>query len=132
MKIAVQYIVVVGLGVLLYKGLAAIGMPWFIYLPAALLLGMAVGKYWWWDARARKNLAGEREASVLGAMLLGARTTTEIWAASGRLFPTVMVTLFNLEKRGMVISLQESDEDGPPRRVYYLTSRTEWQSRDAG
>lgn len=119
----VRYLAVIvasgAIGLLLGRWLEeTLGLPWWIRIPALVLVGAAIGKYIVWG-KDREVLHKEQEASVLGAMVLGERTVAGIWRVSGRFFPTVVTTIARLEKRGTITSL--SDGDSPLRRTYYLS-----------
>lgn len=119
MKIAVQILIAAALGVLVGKLLQAVEMPWFIWVPACVLAGWAVSKNWPWGADG-EALRQAQEASVLGAMVLGAQTVIDIWRICDRNYLTVATTLKRLEDRGVIISLP--DDEAGLRRRYFIAS----------
>lgn len=128
MNILAQLAVALIGGGLLVNALDWAGLHyWVVSLPACILLGLAVAKFWPWG-RDGDDLRRSQEAAVLGAMYMGCQTVIGIWHTSGRSLWAVYGALHRLEERGVVVSLWDSeDNDGgeqPRRRLYYLTKGT--------
>jgi hypothetical protein len=115
-------VIACSVGALILWVVEGLDLPGWTYFVAAFLAGMAIPPRVF-DGPAHNERRTHVNASVLGAMLLGARTVDDIRRTSGRGGMTVSWALSRLLASGDIVCMWEDEDGGLLRAEYYITTK---------